>query len=156
MYKLVKANNKYLSKWLPIDYPVQKKKVIEFYKQTRKDNNQCQYVITDRKTNEIMGACGVTKNQMNNNVSIGYWIGKEHQKNGYMTEAIQAVIAFCFLREKVIRIEINADEHNIPSQKVIERCGLKYEGTKRMAARNGFKQYGNLKMYSIIKQEWRK
>ena len=88
--------------------------------------------------------------------TIGYWIGKKFRKKGYMTEATQAVIAFCFEKWKVMRVEIAAEEKNNPSQRVIEKCGLQFEGIRRMGTYSGLKKYGNLKVYSILKLEWEK
>ena len=156
MYQLIKQDNKEISKWHPIAYPVQKKKTDEYYKKAIKDKNNCQFVIKNKKTKEIMGCLGLVKEEINNSATIGYWIGREYRKKGYMTEATQAVINFCFEKWKVMRIEIRAEEKNIPSQKVIEKCGFKYEGTKRMAAYSGLKEYGNSKMYSIIRPEWKR
>ncbi len=156
MYALIRINNAELSKWLPIDYPAQRKKIADFYKKAMKDKNQCQYVIKNKKDKEIIGGLGLIKNELNNNANIGYWLRQEHRRRGYMTEAVQALLHFCFLKEKMIRIEINAHEKNIASQHVIEKCHLKYEGTKRMAVRNGYKEYGNIKSYSILLSEWKK
>lgn len=156
MYTLIKVNNADLSKWLPINYPVQRKETYEFYKKAMKDKNQVQYVIKNKENKQIIGGLGVMRNELNNNANIGYWLAKEYRKKGYMTEALQAVIHFCFLKEKLMRLEINAHEKNIASQCVIEKCHLKYEGTKRMAVRNGYKEYGNLKQYSILLSEWKK
>lgn len=155
MYALIKKNNEVLSQWLPISYPVERKETYDFYKKAMNDKNQCQYVIRDKKTKEIFGALGITKNELNNNATLGYWLGKEYRKKGYMTEAVQAVLDFCFTKEKVMRIEITAHEKNTASQCVIEKCGLRYEGTKRNAVRNGYKEYGNVKMYAILLDEWK-
>ena len=156
MYELIKEDNKEISKWHPIAYPVKRKKTNEYYKKAIKDKNNCQFVIKDKKTEEVMGCLGLVKEEINNSATIGYWIGKEFRNKGYVTEATRAVIDFLFTKWKVMRIEIRAEEKNVPSQRVIEKCGFKYEGTKRMAALNGHKRYGNSKMYSIIRAEWKR
>ncbi len=156
MYELLKEDNKEISRWQPIAYPIKKKKTNEYYKKTMKDKNNCQFVIINKETNEIMGCLGLLKEKINNSATIGYWIGKEYRNKGYVSEATEAVISFLFTKWNIMRIEIQAEEKNIPSLKVIEKCGFKYEGTKRMAALNGHKQYGNSRMYSIIRPEWKK
>lgn len=103
-----------------------------------------------------MGVIHPTKKAINNCISIGYWIGVDFRNKGYMTEAVKSVIKEAFKDKTVQRIEITASEKNIASQTVIKKCGLKYEGTLRNAAYNGFRQYGNLKMYSIIRNEFEK
>lgn len=155
MYALIRKDNKELSRWTTIPYPTNRKKTYDFYKKGMKSKNHCIFVIINEETKKVMGGIDPVKEERNNNVTIGYWIGKEFRKKGYMTEAAQAVINFCFKKLKVMRIEITAKDNNLASQGVIKKCGLKYEGTKRMGAYNGLKQYGNLKMYSIIRPEWK-
>jgi len=156
MYNLIKVNNADLSKWLPISYPAKRKETYDFYKKAIIDKNQVQYVIKNKESKAIMGGLGIMKNELNNNATLGYWLAKEYRKKGYMTEAVQAVLHFCFMTEKLMRVEITVHEKNTPSQGVIEKCHLKYEGTKRMAVRNGYKEYGNLRQYSILFFEWKK
>ncbi len=55
-----------------------------------------------------------------------------------------------------MRIEIAAEEKNNPSQRVIEKCELQFEGIRRMGTYNGLKEFGNLRVYSILKLEWEK
>ncbi len=150
---LIKEDNKELSLWTTIPFPITKKKVVEFYKETRKKKNETIYIITNKATKESMGVIHPTKKAINNSIGIGYWIGLDFRNKGYMTEAVKSVIKEAFKDKTVQRIEITASEKNIPSQIVIKKSGLKYEGTLRNAAYNGFRQYGNLKMYSIIRED---
>lgn len=64
-----------------------------------------------------------------NMVSLGYWIADAHQGNGYGSEALQALIHFCFEKLKVTRVEIVCDPANLPSQKLALACGAQYEVT---------------------------
>lgn len=153
---LIKQDNKEFSRWTSIPYPFNKKKTLDFYKKALKKKNECIYVITERKTKQIFGQLHAIRNERVHSATIGYWIGKEFRKKGYMTEAAKAVIAFCFEKWKVMRIEITAEERNKASQKVIEKCRLKFEGIRRMGTYSGLKEYGNLKVYSIIRPEWKK
>ena len=50
-----------------------------------------------------------------------------------MSEALTAVIKFFFEQVGVNRIESQHDPLNVGSGKVMEKCGMTYEGTLRMA-----------------------
>ena len=53
-----------------------------------------------------------------------------------MTEALGTVIDYLLDRVGVARIEAYCDQENHASQAVIEKCGMKYEGTLRSSIRS--------------------
>jgi [ribosomal protein S5]-alanine N-acetyltransferase len=63
--------------------------------------------------------------------SIGYWIGAPHAGNGYMTDAVRAVLPFAFGTLGLHRLEAACLPHNVPSQRVLEKTGFRREGTAR-------------------------
>lgn len=60
--------------------------------------------------------------------TIGYWIGQPHARQGYMREAIQALVHHCFTEMDLSRIEAATLPENAASRALLERCGFKYEG----------------------------
>lgn len=60
--------------------------------------------------------------------TIGYWIGPEHARQGYMSEALQAVVHHAFNVMDLSRIEAACLPENAPSRGLLERAGFKYEG----------------------------
>lgn len=60
--------------------------------------------------------------------TIGYWIGAPHARQGYMTEAIRAVVHHAFTVLDLSRIEAACLPENTASRGVLERAGFKYEG----------------------------
>ena len=60
--------------------------------------------------------------------TLGYWIGEEFARCGYMTEAINAVVQYAFTELDLSRIESACLADNKPSRGVLEKCGFKYEG----------------------------
>ncbi|WBU60688.1 GNAT family N-acetyltransferase [Paracoccus albus] len=60
--------------------------------------------------------------------TIGYWIGAPHARQGYMTEAIGAVVKHAFTAMEMSRIEAACLPDNTASRGVLERSGFKYEG----------------------------
>lgn len=67
---------------------------------------------------------------------IGYCIGKAYWHQGITSEALSVVMDFLFKQVGVNRIEARHDSNNPNSGKVMENCGLKYEGTRIMADKN--------------------
>ena len=60
--------------------------------------------------------------------TIGYWIGQPHARQGYMREAITALVHHAFAELDLSRIEAACLPENAASRGVLERCGFKYEG----------------------------
>jgi ribosomal-protein-alanine N-acetyltransferase len=60
--------------------------------------------------------------------TLGYWVGTAHARQGYMREAILAVVHHAFTVLDVSRIEAACLPENSASRGVLEKCGFKYEG----------------------------
>ncbi|WP_095595016.1 GNAT family N-acetyltransferase [Actibacterium pelagium] len=60
--------------------------------------------------------------------TLGYWIGEQHARQGYMREAIEAVVHYAFNELDLSRIEAACLPENVASRGVLERSGFKYEG----------------------------
>lgn len=60
--------------------------------------------------------------------TLGYWIGQPFARQGYMREAIRAVVHHAFTQMDLSRIEAACLPENAASRGVLERSGFKYEG----------------------------
>src|SRR5208283_2980870 len=56
--------------------------------------------------------------------NIGFWVHPEHQRQGYITEAAQAVVDFGFSILGAKAIEARHAAWNLPSRRVLERIGM--------------------------------
>ncbi len=63
--------------------------------------------------------------------SVGYWIGAPHAGNGYMTDALRAVLPFTFATLGLNRLEAACQPNNGPSRRVLEKVGFRREGLAR-------------------------
>jgi [ribosomal protein S5]-alanine N-acetyltransferase len=60
--------------------------------------------------------------------TLGYWIGEPFARQGYMREAITAIVHHAFDRLDLSRIEAACLPENQASRGLLERSGFKYEG----------------------------
>jgi ribosomal-protein-alanine N-acetyltransferase len=60
--------------------------------------------------------------------TLGYWIGEPFARQGYMHEAIEAVVHYAFETLDLSRIQAACLPENKASRGVLEKCGFKYEG----------------------------
>lgn len=88
--------------------------------------------IFDRKNEEFLGATGF--HHMDWEVpamETGYWLRASYQRQGIMTEAINAITRYAFIELKIKRFEIRCDIVNERSKKIAERLGFQLEATLR-------------------------
>ena len=80
-------------------------------------------------------------------VEIGYLLKKSAWGEGYATEAAKRLLKFAFEETPLEEIVATIDAENTPSQRVLEKCGLVYEGMRRAYATQcpGFQ---------ITRQQW--
>jgi ribosomal-protein-alanine N-acetyltransferase len=60
--------------------------------------------------------------------TLGYWIGENHARQGYMRETIEAVVHYAFRSLDLSRVEAACLPENAASRGVLEKTGFKYEG----------------------------
>ena len=68
--------------------------------------------------------------------TVGYCIGKAWWHQGVTTEALQAVLDFLLEEAGFRRVDAYHDPRNPYSGKVMQACGMQYEGTLRASDRN--------------------
>lgn len=88
-------------------------------------------------------------------VQIGYCIGRNWWNKGITSEALKLLMKFFFEEVGVNRIEARHDPRNPNSGKVMQKCGMKYEGTMRSADRNN-QGICDTSYYALLKSEWEK
>ena len=89
-----------------------------------------QWAIVLKDINEPIGSIGVVKQDAQTKmVHIGYCIGKPWWRKGYVSEALIRLVRFFFEDVGVNRIESRHDPRNPNSGKVMQKAGLRYEGT---------------------------
>lgn len=60
--------------------------------------------------------------------TLGYWIGAPFARQGFMREAIRAVVHYGFTDLDLSRVEAACLPENAASRGVLEKSGFKYEG----------------------------
>jgi ribosomal-protein-alanine N-acetyltransferase len=60
--------------------------------------------------------------------TLGYWVGARFARNGYMREAIRAVVHYAFTTLDMSRVDAACLPENTASRGVLEKTGFKYEG----------------------------
>jgi len=87
------------------------------------------FAIVNKDDEAYMGAIGIRIEARHKRAEVGYWIGVPYWGQGYMTEALQRVIQFGFEELDLNRIGASYLVQNPASGRVMEKAGMKHEGT---------------------------
>lgn len=129
---------------------------VKFSDEQFNSNTSIIWGIVIKSEKKLIGTIDLRNwNTIHNCGEIGYVISKKYWNKGYVSEAMKAVIKFGFEELHLNRIEAHCEEENIGSWRVMEKCGMKYEGTLREKVFIK-ERFRSMKMYSILKREWKK
>ena len=118
------------------------------------DNTIYDWAIELKEIGEPIGSISaVSINYDIESVQIGYCIGFKWWHKGIVSEAFKEVIRFFMEDVGVNRIEARCDSRNVNSSRVMEKCGLTYEGTLRSSDKNNA-GVCNILWYSILKSDY--
>lgn len=127
------------------------KAVVDMWIEEYQSNDNYNWVIQLKDTDEIIGTITVVKKDDSADCcEIGYAIGTRYWGNGYVAEAFSKVIDFLFNEVGYHRIEAKHATDNENSGKVMLKCGLTYEGLLKDKTKIHDGTYVDTKIYSII------
>ena len=130
------------------------KQILADWIESYSDPANYQWAIELKEINEPIGSiAAVEMNENTEAATIGYGIGRKLWGQGIMAEALHAVISFFFEEVGVRCVNACHDPRNPNSGKVMQKCGMKKEGTRRQA---GFNNQGicDEVWYSVLLQEY--
>lgn len=132
-------NNPYVWKWTSYDPMNSIDDVLtlnniftDFWFAKYKKDDFYNWAIELKKTNETIGRIrGMNPNDHVQQIELAYELGQDWWNQGYMTEAVKAFIDFFFNEVKIYRIVACHADENPASGKVMQKCGMIYEGISR-------------------------
>ncbi|MEZ4741338.1 MAG: GNAT family protein [Bdellovibrionota bacterium] len=149
---LINLNRDDLRQWLPwLDY-VNSPKEMEKYIQLSLEKFEKSGAITSciRQHGRIIGVIGFNQiNWINYSTSLGFWLNKEHRRNGIMKRCCNVMLDYAFNELKLNRIEISCDTRNIASIKVAESLNFQLEGKLRQAS-HVYNRFIDLLLYAKL------
>lgn len=133
---------------------VEVRELLDKYISSYEKKDYYRWAIIDRISNECIGQIAYfLVDSKNHFAEIEYCIGEEYQCKGLATEATKAVIAYGFNEINLHKVQICTKTINAPSKRVIEKCGLTYEGTLRDYFYMDGQYVGRL-FFSILRDEY--
>jgi [ribosomal protein S5]-alanine N-acetyltransferase len=112
------------------------------------------FAVTLRDNDRMIGTCGFASfSATHQRAELGYAIGADHWNNGYVTEACRAIIDHAYRTLPLFRVQASCDVDNPASARVMQKLGMKLEGTFR-----GYLQLKgrprDVRYYALLRDEW--
>lgn len=111
------------------------------------------YAVCEADSGTLVGAIGLGVTVEHAKGELGYWIGLPFGGRGYCTEAARAVVAFGFETLGLHRIQAHHFVKNPASGRVMQKLGMRHEGTIRGGVRK-WGQFEDLALYGMLGTEW--
>lgn len=155
LFNLVNRSRNSLREWLPwVDATEQPSDTRAFIKRGLlqfSDGNGFQCGIWYEGT--LVGVIGLHEiNHMHRKTSLGYYLDKQFEGHGIMTQAVEALIKYCFEELDLNRIEISAAVNNEKAELFLKGWDLLEGMLRDNELLNGI--YSSSYIYSLLKSEY--
>lgn len=106
-----------------------RRRIKRYQKETRHDTAYAFFVFR-AEDDTLMGGCTLSnvRRGVTQCCALGYWIGERYARQGYMYDAVKALIPFIFVTLGLHRIEAACLPANEPSRNLLSKAGFREEG----------------------------
>lgn len=109
--------------------------------------------VTLADTGALVGVMGLSIDRPQDHAELGYWIGVPYWNLGYATEAATALTAYAFETLGLHRVQARHFARNPASGRVMEKLGMRVEGTLRGWARK-WERHEDVVLHAVLADEW--
>jgi len=157
--KLRAESREFLTPWEPVWADDEltrgafRRRIKRYQKQTRQDTAYVFFVLRE-SDNALVGGCTISnvRRGVTQCCTLGYWIGAKFARQGYMTNALRALLPFVFRTLGLHRIEAACLTENDASRKLLARVGFRQEGlARRYLLING--AWADHLLFALLKEE---
>jgi Acetyltransferases, including N-acetylases of ribosomal proteins len=146
---------KYLT-WTPHTSVKQTENYIKLLQKQYQNGSFFDWGLVCKEDMRFIGTCGFTSfDYEQNKAEIGYVISENYRGNGLACEAALKVMEFAFDTLLVDKVEAKFIDGNLPSARVMQKCGMKFEAIyhNSMFIKG---EYKTIQVYSILKKDFKK
>ena len=112
----------------PFNISDAQKYIQEKIRESNKDIRES-YELGIEYNGEVIGMINLYQiDRVNKKAKVGYWIGKDYRRKGFVSEALKLIIDFAFSKENLNKISAKVITTNIESNNLLEKYGFKKAG----------------------------
>lgn len=116
-----------------------------------------QMVLTRKEDGAVIGHVSAQPDGLRyqvDAVSLSYYLGEAYARQGYMTEAVGAVVKDVFYKTRTQVVSARSFVENEGSVALLEKLGFTREGTLRRALPDSYGQMHDDMMFSLLREEY--
>ena len=109
-----------------------RRRLKKYQRETRLDSAYAFFVFRT-EDNALLGGCTLSnvRRGVTQCCALGYWVGERFARQGYMFDAVRALVPFIFRTLGLHRIEAACLPSNDPSKSLLGKVGFREEGLAR-------------------------
>ncbi|MGG3562148.1 GNAT family protein [Neobacillus rhizosphaerae] len=160
LLRLRKQNRKFFQAYEPVrtdihfTYETQLNEIHQYRLDAESDNGYTMGIFS-KSSNKLMGRIslsGIARGPFQN-ANLGYYLDKEQNGKGYVTEAVSLIIGFAFGELNLHRIQAAVMPKNLGSIRILEKNGFRKEGSAlRYLSINGV--WEDHEIYALTKEDY--
>jgi len=91
------------------------------------------FLVFERKNGTLVGGIGLSnvRRGVAQTATMGYWVGQNHARRGYISDATRLALDFAFQHLGLHRVEAACLPTNQASRGLLEKVGFQHEGHAR-------------------------
>lgn len=94
------------------------------------------FLLFEKSTGELVGVAGLHRIEWATpRAEVGFWARTPRARNGFISEAVEALAQFAFTHLHAVRVSLITDEANAESRRLADRCQFALEGILRNECR---------------------
>ena len=145
-------NNRETAKWLlSPPFPYSEKDADEFLSRYKNEENSLTRNFAIVKDGKFIGGIGL-KLKSEEYAEVGFYIDESQRNKGYCSDALIKILEYGFGKLNLPVIKAEVFEGNTASERVLSKCGFKFEKESEQAERLGVTY--NTKLFKIEKAEF--
>lgn len=138
---------------LPLKEEQEGQKLLDWFRNRYKESLGVRWGIALKGKSNIIGTVGFNNYVKNHRANLGYDLQRDYWSNGYITEALKAIIDFGFSNLEINRIEAEVMQGNTASEMVLAKLGFKNEGVLRQWMYWNESHY-DMTMFSLLRKDY--
>ena len=131
------------------------REIVDWARRIFEERSGIRWAIALKPGDRMIGSCGFHLLSLRDKrAEIGYELRADYWRQGIMSEAVAAVLGFCFERLGLHRVEADVVEGNAASAALLKKAGFTLEGVwrERVYKRHG---YQSLWQFGLLAPEYR-
>ncbi len=136
--------------------PEEAREVVHAFQKLFKQNKGIRWAILRKTDNQFLGTCGYINwvKARDNRGEMVQELGRAYWGQGFMTEALRAILQYGFGQMSLNRVEAQIDPEDTRAQILLSKLGFQQEGVLR---EHNFWQdrFWDVAIYSLLAREWK-